>query len=129
MKRLTEIGFQFAGKWVLKDDWIDFELNDFGTKKSVLYAFVVSNKVMYVGKSKRTLQERMNNYKNNDASQTTNVKNSVKIKNCIDKNTDVNIYAFSDPRLLCYGRFFINLPAGLEDSIIEALQPEWNTIK
>jgi hypothetical protein len=129
MKRLTEIGFQFAGKWVLKDDGIDFELNDFGTKKSVLYAFVVSNKVMYVGKSKRTLQERMNNYKNNDASQTTNVKNSVKIKNCIDKNTDVNIYAFSDPRLLCYGRFFINLPAGLEDSIIEALQPEWNTIK
>jgi hypothetical protein len=84
---------------------------------------------MYIGKSTRTLNERMNQYKNPGPTQTTNIRNKQKIKEALVKGKSVEIYAFVDNGLFSYGEFKINLSAGLEDSIIKKIKPEWNIIK
>ena len=129
MERLLNIGFKYAGKWVLHDNELDFELENPSNKINILYTFVINTKVMYIGKSNRTLYDRMYNYKKNELSQSTNYKNSKRIKENILNGKVVEIYAFIDNGLLSYGDFKINLSAGLEDSLINLIQPEWNILK
>jgi len=129
MDKLLEIGFQYAGKWTNYNDNLDFELINFSDNKNILYAFIVDKRIMYIGKSKRTLYKRMYNYKKNDETQSTNINNNLRIKEFLSNGKTVEIYVFVDKGLLSYGNFSINLSAGLEDSIIEIIQPEWNGIK
>jgi hypothetical protein len=127
MDRLINIGFKKAGEWILENDSsISFVLNDFSSNKNILYAFILENEIMYIGKSTRTLRERMINYKNADKSQSTNIKIKNKILELLKKNNNVEIYAFSDNGLLKYGVFTINLAAGLEDNMIDIIKPQWN---
>ena len=127
MERLINIGFKKAGKWELVNNTaVDFDLNESSSHKNVLYAFISGSKILYIGKSKRTLKERMANYKNADPSQSTNVKVKGKIIELLNKKLPVDIYVFSDSGLLKYGPFAISLSAGLEDSLIEAIKPELN---
>ena len=129
MEKLINIGFKKAGEWALNDDTsIVFNLDDSSLSTNILYAFVCDKKILYVGKSKRTIKERMANYKNADASQSTNVKVKQKIVELLQNNSTVEIYMFTDSGLLQYGPFAINLSAGLEDSIVEDIKPEWNTL-
>lgn len=40
----------------------------------------------------------------------------------------VDLFALPDHGLLHFGTFHINLAAGLEDSIVSSLKPEWNAV-
>jgi hypothetical protein len=125
MDRLTAIGFAHAGQWVLDSDKIDFDLSDtVGEKSNILYAFACEDQVMYVGKTTQKLSVRMGNYRNNDGSTNVNVR--AEIKSVLKDGKSVEIYVFVGSELLHYGQFRISIAAGLEDSIIELLQPAWN---
>jgi len=126
MNRLLEIGFQTAGHWHLVDGELSYELRRHGSQKNVLYAFATDGQVKYVGKTVQTLAKRLYGYKNPGPTQSTNIKNHAHIKKLLDSGAAVDILALPDNGLLHYGPFHVNLAAGLEDSIISVLQPEWN---
>jgi hypothetical protein len=68
----------------------------------------------------------MGGYKRPAPSQTTNVRNKARIMALLRSGAAVDILALPDNGLLHYGQFHLNLAAGLEDSIIRLLSPEWN---
>jgi hypothetical protein len=63
LARLKAIGFTLAGRWSLMDGQLAFELDQLGSARNVLYAFVVDGQLMYVGKTTQTLHSRMGGYK------------------------------------------------------------------
>ena len=126
MNRLLEIGFQTAGHFYLVDGKLSVDLLRFGSRSNILYAFVSDGEVKYVGKTIQPLEKRLYGYKNPGVSQSTNIKNNANIKELLGTGSSVDILALPDNGLVHYGQFHLNLAAGLEDSIIAELQPEWN---
>lgn len=126
MNRLLEIGFQTAGRWTLVDGKLSLHLLRHGSQRNVLYAFVCDGDVKYVGKTIQALATRLYGYCNPGESQATNVRNNRLICGLLHAGATVEILALPDNGLLHYGRFHVNLAAGLEDSIIAVLGPEWN---
>jgi len=101
-------------------------LNDLGGARNVLYAFAVDGSLMYVGKTVQPLRARMTGYRNPAPTQSTNIKNKSNIRQCLDEGKRVEIYVLPDNGLLYYGKFHVNLAAGLEDSVVRELNPPWN---
>ncbi|HBC3859426.1 TPA: GIY-YIG nuclease family protein [Vibrio parahaemolyticus] len=126
MNRIMKLGFKYAGSWELENNELELRLNDSKNTKNILYAFVVNGEVKYVGKSTQTLFKRLAGYKNPGTSQATNIKNNKNIICTLQQEFPVDIFVFSGDDLLNYGGFNINLAAGLEDSIIQELSPDWN---
>jgi hypothetical protein len=127
MNRLLEIGFVHAGQWTLREDKeLEVSLMRHAAQRNILYAFVTEGIVKYVGKTTRTLAERMAGYQRPGPTQATNRKNNQRIRQCLEAGLGVEILALPDSGLLRYGTFHLNLAAGLEDDIIHTLDPEWN---
>lgn len=66
MNRLLDIGFEIAGHWFIENGKLRFELIRHSTQKNILYAFVCDGQVKYVGKTVRSLSERMAGYNLHD---------------------------------------------------------------
>lgn len=126
MHRLYEIGFQRAGRWLLQGDELVLQLERLVDRQNVLYAFVSGETVKYVGKTTQALQRRMFGYQKPNQDQRTNWRNRLAIVDLLKQGQTVEILALADSGLLRYGAFHLNLAAGLEDSIIKTLNPEWN---
>ncbi|MEL0554965.1 MULTISPECIES: GIY-YIG nuclease family protein [Enterobacteriaceae] len=130
MNRLTEIGFIKAGFWQIIDGSLKYHLDGrFTDVKNNLYAFVCDGEVKYVGKTTRLLRNRMYHYSRPGSSQSTNIKNNANIIDMLSNNIAVDILVLPDSGLMHYGQFHLNLAAGLEDSIISVIRPEWNGIQ
>jgi len=126
MNRLLDIGFRAVGCWKLKDGEPVCQLDSLVAAKNVLYAFISDGEVKYVGKTTQTLGKRMYFYQNPGPRQSTNIKVKQQIKELLSAGRAVDILALADNGLIHYGNFHLNLAAGLEDSIISKISPEWN---
>lgn len=126
MNRLLDIGFQVAGHWFLKDGALHVAIRQYGEQRNILYAFVCDGYVKYVGKSTQTFRKRMAGYLSPGPTSTTNIRNNKRIRELLAKDVAVDVYVLPDNGLMRYGAFHLNLAAGLEDSIIAELAPEWN---
>ena len=126
LKTLLEIGFVEAGEWKLHDGSLKYELTKEISSKNVLYCFACDEEVFYVGKTTQSLKTRMNGYKNPGETQLTNIKSEALIKEYLQVGKTISIFVLADYGLLHYGKFHLNLAAGLEDSIIKELNPVWN---
>ena len=62
LKRLQEIGFDTAGEWLLEDAAPRIEVRRYSNAVNVLYAFVNESEVLYIGRSARSLRQRMDGY-------------------------------------------------------------------
>lgn len=111
---------------MLENDKLKCELTRHSTQKNILYAFVCDGQVKYVGKTVRSLAIRMSGYRTPGKTQTTNINNHRYIKELLSLGVAVEILALPDSGLLHYGQFHLNLAAGLEDSIVQVINPEWN---
>lgn len=130
MNRLTEIGFIKVGFRQIIDGCLKYHLDErLPDVKNNLYAFVCDGEVKYVGKTTRLLRHRMYHYSRPGPSQSTNIKNNANIIEMLSNNVAVDILVLPDSGLMHYGKFHLNLAAGLEDSIISAISPEWNGIQ
>lgn len=130
MNRLIEIGFIKVGFWQITDGNLKYHLDErFTDVKNNLYAFVCDGEVKYVGKTTRLLRNRMYHYSRPGPSQSTNIKNNANIIEMLSNNIAVDIFILPDSGLMHYGQFHLNLAAGLEDSIISVINPEWNGIQ
>ena len=131
---LLILGFNDVGLWRVADDRLFYELD--GDRASVskvlldapnaLYAFVTGDRVHYIGKTTRSVRRRFTGYCKPGRSQTTNIRCNANIKEAIKASADVRILVFAPISHLRYLDFEINLAAGLEDSLIRALNPPWN---
>ena len=127
IKRLIKIGFRPAGEWALRDGRPAAEIDaNAPTTRNVLYAFVTDGVVRYVGKTRITLSRRLYGYQNPGPTQRTNIRNHALIKAALGDGERVDIYVMPDSGQDTLGEFQINLPAALEDSIIQVLSPDWN---
>ncbi|WP_211097539.1 GIY-YIG nuclease family protein [Burkholderia sp. LS-044] len=79
-----------------------------------------------MGKSTQTFRKRMAGYLSPGPTSTTNIRNNKRIRELLAKRVAVDVYVLPDNGLMRYGAFHLNLAAGLEDSIIAELAPEWN---
>jgi hypothetical protein len=126
MDRLLEIGFQYVGRWKLQGNALALELDRMSTQRNVLYAFIVDQSVLYIGKTTGTLEARMSGYLRPHSTQRTNVRNNYALIQMLRQGKLVEIYAWMDAGLHKVGVFHLNYAAGLEDSIIKTLCPPWN---
>ncbi|QEM90822.1 GIY-YIG nuclease family protein [Kosakonia radicincitans] len=127
MNRLIEIGFIKVGYWQISEGILKYSLDqNYSDVKNNLYAFVCDGEVKYVGKTTRLLKNRMYHYSRPGPTQSTNIKNNANIRQMIDRDIAVDIFVLPDTGLMHYGQFHLNLAAGLEDSIINIINPIWN---
>ena len=128
MKRLTDIGFLRAGYWFIENDELKYNLTSFNSEKNILYCFVCNNTIKYIGKSVKTVSQRMYGYKNPSISQRTNYRVNKEIKEFLKEGNVIDICILVHNGLLKFGDFRINIAAGLEDTLIAEIKPEWNYI-
>jgi hypothetical protein len=126
LSRLQQIGFQHVGTWSEAAGCLACELSAHSHAANVLYAFVVDEDVVYVGKTIQSLRARMRGYERPGPSQSTNDRSHKKIRELLASGQKVQVLALPDNGLLRYGGFHVNLAAGLEDSIVRELHPKWN---
>jgi hypothetical protein len=126
MNRLLDIGFQFAGHWLLEEERLQIVLRMYGEQRNVLYAFICDGEVKYIGQSTQTLRKRMGGYIRPAPDSSTNIKNNRNIRELLTAGAAVDVYVLPDNGLMHYGPYHLNLAAGLEASLIAALTPQWN---
>lgn len=126
MDRLLKIGFINVGHWILENDHLQYHLVSSHKRTNVLYSFISNGTVKYVGKTTMPLMKRMYGYQNPGPSQSTNTRVNARIIDTLKFNDPVDIFVLADTGLLKYGDFQINLAAGLEDTLINKIGPEWN---
>jgi hypothetical protein len=127
MDRLLRIGFSPVGFWILNERLnIQFDLNSNQNTRNILYAFISNGEIKYIGKTINTLNNRMTGYQNPGPTQNTNIRVNALIKRSLEADTPVDVFILADNGLLSYGGFKINLAAGLEDTLIYEINPEWN---
>lgn len=129
MDQLIEIGFFKTGFWSLStQEDIFYTLTANQSSQNILYCFASEQNIMYIGKTIKTLSQRMNGYQRPGTSQSTNIKVKKEILSLLKENKEVDIFILINDTKLKYGNFNINIAAGLEDSLIEQFSPPWNTI-
>jgi hypothetical protein len=125
LKQLEQAGFQKIGFWFLENEEPRFKLESLGATKNILYAFVIGDSPVYVGKTTTQLRQRLSGYQRPGPTQQTNKRAHKYLKDALQKEA-VLIYAFPDNGLLSFGGFHLNVAAAIENSIVEKLQPKWN---
>ena len=125
---LTNIGFRKVGEWFLSNGEPELKIDAEENSTNILYCFVVNNKPKYIGKTTQALKKRMYGYRKPAATQSTNIKNNKNIKESLISGALIELYVLPDHGLLHFGKFHLNLAAGLEDSIVSKLSPEWNNV-
>jgi hypothetical protein len=126
VQRLEDMGFRKCGEWRLEASRLTCILTEHAAAQNVLYAFISEGVVLYVGKTVRSLKERMYGYQNPGPTQSTNIKGNTLILEKLGVGKSIEVHALPDHGLLYYGGFHVNLAAGLEDSLVATLKPIWN---
>ncbi len=126
MKRLIDIGFTRIGGWRLENDAPTFSLHSMGDAVDVLFAFIASGEVKFVGRAEQPLTRCMQRFQQPEADDSVYVEWRQQIADALYSGLEVDIYLLPERGLLQYGDFQVNLAAGLEASILATLQPEWN---
>ena len=131
--KLNNYGFVEVGRWELKESLksgVAFELYNFKEER-VAYAFVVNEEVKYIGvcdNTSTTLKNRMSRYQGLQGA-GTNERISNKVKDCLKRGKAVKIFALKAESSLQYKGLNVDLVKGLENPLIEKLEPEWNIQK
>lgn len=126
LQRLEEIGFERAGEWLLDDGEPRIEVRRLAAASNVLYAFASERELLYVGRSSRSLALRMQGYEQGGPERSARSRNRERILAMLMLDQEVTLLAMPDPGSLLYGSFRVNIAAGLQHSLIAALDPPWN---
>src|SRR5690348_9613088 len=116
---LIHLGFELAGQWSLENDVLRCHLHKYQHATRILYAFIMDEKVFYIGKSARTLQQRMYGYQNPGSSQRTNIANHQRLVKVLETGQLVEIFVLAEYEPMTYRGVLVNLAAGLEDELIQ----------
>jgi len=131
---LLEIGFEDLATWELDHEGVISHIGDnavYWTSviknfPQALYAFCVNADVKYIGKTAVSLRTRFNGYRSPGDTTGPNKRCNLNIKQCISDKLKVRILVLPNRMPLNWGRYSINIAAGLEDALIDDFDPEWN---
>ncbi len=129
---LATIGFEKIGQWKIDKNDIrpEFDPPNHGAIdiENALYAFVVGEDedVKYIGKTTRSIRKRFRGYSNPYSKTATNGRCNKYIRDCICDGHTVEIWVFAPTIPFQVSGYDVNLAAGLEDSLILKLKPDWN---
>lgn len=127
---LEQFGFVVAGAWQLAQGTkggVRFSLCAHRDDR-VVYAFVASNRVEYIGicdSTGTTLRERMLRYQNLVGA-GTNARIVERIKTSLSNGSEVLIYAMRPAAGPSHSNLSVDYVKGLEFPLIEHLNPSWN---
>jgi hypothetical protein len=93
---------------------------------NALYSFVCGDEVKYIGKTTRGISKRFVGYVRPGISQSTNKNCNAAIQALLNNGSEVHIWVYTPTIPLQISGFYINLAAGLEDSLIDKFKPKWN---
>jgi hypothetical protein len=130
---LEGFGFVEVGQWRLRDSpksGVTFTLDRYQNDR-VIYAFVVDGKPKYVGicdKSTTTLKDRMSRYRGMVGA-GTNKRIASAIRGELERGSTVKILALRPRRSFQYSDLYVDLVKGLENPLLEAVDPDWNIHK
>lgn len=124
--QIKRLGFRRVGSWHLSSGSIFCRLERESKSSNLLYSFISEEEVVYIGKTRQPLNRRMYNYKNPGPTQSTNIRVNALIGNALVASHSVDIYVLPDDGSFQYRGIRINLAAGLEDSLVAAIEPIWN---
>lgn len=128
MDFLLELGFEEAGVWVMADGQPLLRLTKHGSETSVLYAFAAAGQVLYIGKSVRSLRNRLYGYQRPGPTQRTNIRNRGNLRQALLQGQIITVLALVAREQIMYRGIAINVAAGLEDVLIDRLRPPWNRV-
>jgi hypothetical protein len=133
---LFTLGFEDVGQWMVGPRTgvltYSLDVSDLGMQRRILdvpnalYAFLLDDEVLYIGKTTRSIRRRFRTYCAPGSRQSTNIKNNANIAQLIAAGRVVRIAVFTPISQLRYGDFEIDLAAGLEDTLIASFGPRWN---
>jgi hypothetical protein len=133
---LKEIGFLQVGRWINShndNNRIDFEIDTkYLDQNDLLYAFESNDIIYYIGKTDKSLKERMGNYKAGKQEGKGGSTNKIvhkKILELLQKVSYVNIMVMQNELDYNYNGLRISLASGLEMSLISYLNSDfmWNS--
>jgi hypothetical protein len=126
------IGFEKVADWTIEGDkpvlrYVeDDEIGSIRCGSPALYAHVIGGKVAYAGKTTQSLQNRLYGYQQPGSAQATNRKCHDHILRSLQDGYKAATYGFCPDSQFYYGDLRIDLAAGLEDALIEKLDPPLN---
>src|SRR5207244_11748187 len=112
---LIDLGFEDVGMWRLDNGQLRYTLTQHATDSRILYAFVVDESVLYIGKSVRQLTHRMYNYQNPGPSQKTNIVNTQRLTEEMAQRPCVQIWVLVIREPMFYCGWPVNVEDGLEE--------------
>lgn len=124
---LLDAGFVKAANWSLGGTH-GIELNESLPKLPSVYAFVVNDAVMYIGKSSKNLSSRFYYYKRPGKHQSTNIKMKERILGLLKSGVSIEIL-IAHPEGTSWNGLPVSLVPGLEEGLIHRFQPPWNVLK
>src|SRR5664279_1621502 len=98
--RLEDMGFRKCGEWRLDMGRLKCVLTEHAAAQNVLYAFISDGSVLYIGKTVRSLKQRMYGYQNPGLTQSTNIKGNKFIVEALANGKSVEVHALPDNGLL-----------------------------
>lgn len=126
---LESFGFKRAGDWFLEEGQLNSRLNDLPNSDHGLYAFVLGDQVLYIGKTSNSLKRRLYSYRRPGPSQRTNIRANAMLTDLLKTHPQVDIYSWVDPGSENADGLFLDKAAGYETALIRKLLPPWNKMK
>lgn len=122
--QLLQAGFYAVGEWKQTDTGA-IVLEGRAPVEPGVYAFVVDGRVVYIGLTLRSLRGRMDQYRRGDPRQRTSARVNGRIRAELASERTVKVIA-ATPKSSDWNGLPVNLAAGLEVALIQAIRPIWN---
>ncbi len=126
---IIDIGFRPIGHWYEERGKLKFNQRKMQENSPAMYSFVAGERVMYVGETSQTLAKRLYFYANPGLTQSTNIRLNAILLRSLLEGSPVEIFGYYCVVPTKVGIFDLDMAAGLEDAIIQKLQPHWNKRK
>jgi hypothetical protein len=115
-----------VGAWTLADDLLQLILHSHQAARKILYGFVSGDDVLYIGVSTRSLEQRMRGYARPGPTQRTSRANHARLVTLLGEGLAVTFWVLVPDELITYRSISLDVPAGLESTLINRLRPPWN---
>jgi hypothetical protein len=125
ISRLTKAGFRRIGLWQLDAECRPHFVSQVPAERGV-YALIVNDEVRYVGSAQRGLHKRFLKYNNPNNKGTVAVRLRGYLTEALKAGSEVSVFLTTPPRTMQWNGLPIDLIAGLEEGLIQELQPAWN---
>ncbi|MCW6037447.1 GIY-YIG nuclease family protein [Spirulina subsalsa FACHB-351] len=121
---LLQCGFVLLGEWLPLAEG-EFELSTRAPNDAGVYAFVVEDRIRYIGLTQTGLRTRMGHYRRGHVRQRTSARVKGLIAKSLAEGKAVQVL-IAIPEPLEWNGLPVSTAAGLESGLIRMIRPEWN---